>query len=204
MVTGGFLSVGVSSADQAWRAPAGVLGLDPQEIADACEGQSTRVLTSPDPLDNYLISRVWSNTISNCVGFQPVGSFDAIADDDVGNTHVRGWTLDPENPGTQIQAHVYIDGPYPYGKGFATIASNPRLDVNLCTGYPGDHGYDFVIPAEFRDGNSHSVYVYGIGTTSGNNAFIGNVPLSFNSSMQVQAAVQPVMIISGQTARSVP
>jgi len=200
VVYGGFLSVGISSADQAWRSPAGPLGLDPQEIADACAGQSTRVLTSADPGDNYLITKIWSNVISNCVGLQPIGNFDGIADDNAGNSHVRGWTLDPDNPGAQIEAHVYIDGPYPYGKGFATIASIPRVDVNVGTGYSGNHAFDFVIPAEFRDGNSHSVYVYGIGTTAGNNGFLGSVPISYNSSMFVQAAVQPVMIGSGQTA----
>jgi hypothetical protein len=95
---------------------------------------------------------------------------------------------------------VYFDGPYPFGRGYALTASTSRSDVNSGTGYPGAHGFDFVVPNEILDGQVHSVYAYGIGFVAGNNALLGGVPLSFDSLLATQPASQPVMIASGQAA----
>jgi Ricin-type beta-trefoil lectin domain len=203
VVVGGFLSVGVGS-DQAWRFPRGFLGLDPNEITDLCDGTDGAHLTvgwlrtSPDSRDNYAVSNSWSNRVNACLMAGPVGTLDGFYRDSSGVPHVYGWAIDPENPGGSIQVHLYFDGPYPFGRGYAVTASGVRTDVNRGTGNPGNHGFDFQVPFEYRDGKAHSVYAYAIGQTSGNNSFLNGSPAAFNNSLPAQNVPQPVMIASGQ------
>jgi hypothetical protein len=198
VIAGAFLSEGVESGDQAWRLPNGTLGLAPVEIADRCGVEFLR--TSSYAGDIYLVSETWSNKLQTCILSWPVGNLDGIKRDGSGNDHVYGWSIDPANPSASIQVHLYFDGPYPFGRGYAVYASLPRPDVNSGTGYPGAHGFDFVVPSELRDGTIHSVYAYGIGLARGNNAFLSNVPITFNSLLANQPASQPVMIASGQAS----
>ncbi|MGQ4818307.1 hypothetical protein ACQ1ZK_14310, partial [Enterococcus faecium] len=67
----------------------------------------------------------------------PIGSLDGVAVS--GSTvSARGWTLDPDVPGTPISVHVYVDG-----RAVAAVAADgSRPDVGRV--YPGagdDHGF---------------------------------------------------------------
>ena len=101
-------------------------------------------------------------------------------------------------PGAGRVVHLYFDGPYPYGRGYATLAGLPRPDVNSGTGYAGAHGFDFAVPAEFLDGQPHTVYAYGIGVTGGNNGFLASVPLTFDAVGADSRLPLPVMIASAK------
>ena len=74
-----------------------------------------------------------------------------------------GWTLDPDAAAESIEVLFYVDGPAGTGRfAGAARANQPRPDVNQVTGYPGDHGFNWRIGEEFRDGVSHSLWVYGV------------------------------------------
>ena len=108
----------------------------------------------------------------------PIGWLDVVN----GNGMVSGWALDPDNPSQSIAVHFYVDGPAGSGV-FAgnTLANIQRLDVNQVTGFLGDHGYTFVIPPQFRDGRTHSLFVHSIDTSgSGSeNVLLSGVPKNF-------------------------
>lgn len=103
---------------------------------------------------------------------------------------VGGWSLDTDLPGNSNTVHFWADGQANtpgavfMGTAFANI---PRPDVNTGTGYPGDHGFNFSIPDQFRDGTTHSVYAYGIDLTGGQNKLLQNSPKSFKLDTRVSA-----------------
>ena len=71
----------------------------------------------------------------------PFGTFDAFA----GPDHIRlvGWTIDPDSPGGNTQAHVYVDGNF----AGAWNANVYRSDVAAAyRDYGGEHGYDVQVP----------------------------------------------------------
>jgi len=76
---------------------------------------------------------------------------------------ISGWALDQDTPSDSIEVHLY-DGPA--GGGGVLINNYPtnsgRGDVNDAYGVSGNHGYELQTPAQFLDGNTHYVYVYGI------------------------------------------
>jgi len=116
-------------------------------------------------------------TVTTTTNKSPIGFLDSI--DSTGLA--RGWALDPDTPSQSIDVHFYIDGPA--GSGIfagARKANWPRPDVNQKTGYPGDHGFEFVIPNLFRDGKPHTLYVYGIDSTGGGNPQLSKSPQNFS------------------------
>jgi hypothetical protein len=68
-----------------------------------------------------------------------------------------GWTLDPSllgygNPNT---VDVLIDGFF-----VARVSANvPRSDIVGAYGYPGDHGFRWPIPPDWRDGQPHTLSI---------------------------------------------
>src|SRR5437016_3777423 len=79
----------------------------------------------------------------------PIGWLDVVTPD----YRLVGWTLDPDSPEQNLDVHFYVDGPA--GRGVlvgAVVANLPRPDVNNATGYPGDHGFSFAIPEQYRSG----------------------------------------------------
>jgi hypothetical protein len=97
----------------------------------------------------------------------PIGYQDSVNANGSGNA--AGWSLDPDNPSQSNTVHFYIDGPAGSGTFIGSIVANiPRPDVNQTTGYPGNHGYNFPIPNQYRDGRQHTLYAYGIDITGGN------------------------------------
>ncbi len=133
-----------------------------------------------------------NNTLLFCGVYQgparPVGVVDAMAVSAL-TTTVSGWAFDPNSPGASIAVHVYVGN-----AGTATLANNPRPDVNAVMGVSGQHGFSVNVPLQ-RGPNT--VCAYSIGVASGNNALI-----------QCQNVIGPVppigvvdaMTVSGTTA----
>lgn len=80
--------------------------------------------------------------------------------------YVRGWMMYPEPAADGL---LYVEAqfdktsvsPVDPAFGFGS-PGQPRLDVNTVTGVSGEFGFEFYIPEEFRDGQTHTVLVYGL------------------------------------------
>ena len=107
----------------------------------------------------------------------PIGWLDNIDS----NGNASGWTLDPDLGSQAIAVHFYVDGPAGGGGTFAgqTTANLSRPDVNQVTGYIGNHGFSFTLPAQYKDGLNHTLYVYGIDATGDPNVPLSGVPRVF-------------------------
>lgn len=106
--------------------------------------------------DNYFWNRKGPSLAA------PIGYFDGIDN----NYFAWGWALDPDTSIAPIAIHIYIDGPA--GGGGTFVAGFPanqlRADVNQATGYPGNHGWSWVIPSQYRTA-PHTYYVYALDQT---------------------------------------
>jgi hypothetical protein len=93
----------------------------------------------------------------------PIGYFDGLD----GSGVIWGWVIDLDAPSESLDIHIYMDGPAGGGGRLigTTKAGAPRPDVNQATGYPGDHGFVYLLPPVTRDGAAHTYYVYGIDTS---------------------------------------
>jgi YD repeat-containing protein len=123
----------------------------------------------------------------------PIGYLDGIGNDG----GVWGWAFDPDAGAQSIDVHFYIDGPAGSGQGVgAATANQPRPDVNQAYGISGAHGYWFSIPPRFRDGQAHTLYVYGIDVTGNPNALLSAVPKSFtlSASGSITAGPNPIQV----------
>lgn len=101
------------------------------------------------------------------------------------DTHSRiyGWAYDPKNTTRSIEVHAYFDGPYGSpGVRYAQAYQTPRVrsEINAAYGIAGAHGFEIPIPQYARDGNEHTVYVYGIDPGGWLNPLLpGGAPLRF-------------------------
>jgi len=90
---------------------------------------------------------------------RPIGYVDLLTQDG----HIYGWAADMNHPEASINVHIYFDGPAGSGTfGGSAMTTLERVDVNQAMGTTGVHGFRFAIPAEFRDGKPHTVYVHAI------------------------------------------
>lgn len=107
----------------------------------------------------------------------PLGALEGIDTDGV----AAGWTSDPDVIGVSLDVHFYVDGPAGTGVfAGAARANQPRPDINDTYGVPGDYGFTFPIPDQFRDGQSHILYAYGIDpTVPADNAVLSGSPHPF-------------------------
>lgn len=106
--------------------------------------------------------------------FNPtVGQFDLINSDG----EAIGWSKDTDLPNEPIIIHFYLDGPSGQGGTFIgeTLANLPRTDPNQ-----NGHGFNYFIPAQYRDGNTHSLYAYGLDQTGGQHSLLTGSPKFFN------------------------
>jgi hypothetical protein len=122
----------------------------------------------------FTLTLIASNTL-------PVGTFDEIR---LSDGVVRGWTYDPDLTSTTIPIQIFFNGPA--GTGTLVYSANTdvlRTDINTTFGISGNHGVEFTIPATYRDGASHSVYVYGIDGNDGTKStLLTGSPKSFTLS----------------------
>jgi hypothetical protein len=137
-----------------------------------------RILTAKTAERDTYLSNGWTdegikfyssdqNAVANV--FKPEGNVDTNT-----CTAIAGWAIDKDSPTTSIQVHIYIDGKLVTGIG--TGVSRP--DINSTYKVTGNHGFNWAVPALYRDGKAHTVEVYAIninsaGAITGDNALIG-------------------------------
>jgi len=116
----------------------------------------------------------------------PVGYLDEVTPAGV----ARGWALDPDAPQASLLVHVYADAPYGQGGHLvgATRADQPRPDVNLVTGYAGNHGFLYTIPAAYR---GRRIYAHAIDTAGGPNPELAGGGAGGGGSAPAPAPAQP-------------
>ena len=113
----------------------------------------------------------------------PIGWLDTVTPDGM----AAGWALDPNVFEQSIEIHLFVDGP---GVGSAVWGVSARTellrpDVNKTYGIGGLHGFRVALPAQFRDGKPHTLYVYGIDATPGAvNPLLQGVPRQFTLVLQ--------------------
>src|SRR3989344_3633168 len=78
---------------------------------------------------------------------------------------ITGWAQDQDIPDSPIYVHIYIDKPPTATdfSGYVGMVSAKDYRSDLCTNIGScSHGYSFTLPTTFKDGKTHTVYVYGI------------------------------------------
>jgi hypothetical protein len=129
----------------------------------------------------------------------PKGNFDGITSDGT----AFGWTFDPDASSQSIDVHFYVDGQPGTGTFAGAVTANvSRPDVNQVYGITGNHGFNFTIPAQFRNGQPHNLYVYGIDVTGNQNVLMAGAPRSFNLSQpqatgSISASPNPIQVCDG-------
>lgn len=108
--------------------------------------------------------------------FAPTGAIDGVDADG----YAYGWSRDPDIPAQSNTVHFYIDGFTSAGFAGTTNADIPRSDT-----LPGNHGYRFYIPAQYRDNQPHTIYAYGIDLTGNQPKILQGSPKHFNLSPEV-------------------
>ncbi|MCZ4222898.1 hypothetical protein [Pedobacter rhodius] len=107
---------------------------------------------------------------------RPIGNLDVV--DPINGC--SGWGLDPDTPYANIAIHFYANAEAGTpGSVFlgSTTANLPRPDVNSATGYPGNHGFNWVMPTYFMTPFRPKIYAYAIDTSgSGINPLLGGAP----------------------------
>lgn len=131
-----------------------------------------------DAAGNTKTSTAVSVTVNNVPANKvPLGSIDDISTAGL----VRGWSYDPDATTANDQVKIYIDGPVGTGTLATTVTANiDRADVRTANGITGNHGFEWTLPSNYRDGNYHSVYAYGVDTSSTSiTAVLGNANRKF-------------------------
>ncbi len=90
-------------------------------------------------------------------GRAPIGTLDTV-----NCSVIRGWTFDQDEPNKAITVHVYIENNGANAGFNAGPTGEYRTDVNRNYGISGNHGFNFALPAQYRDGRPHRVTVYGL------------------------------------------
>ena len=95
--------------------------------------------------------KLYHGVIGPCANLEPVAYVD-----DASCNAIRGWAYDPDIPHNELILHAYVDG-----KEYASFSTDQmRSDVNQYFGISGKHGFNWIIPAEFKDGNTHYFEIY--------------------------------------------
>ncbi|MBO0778241.1 MAG: hypothetical protein J2P37_05365 [Ktedonobacteraceae bacterium] len=115
---------------------------------------------------------------------KPIGKLESVTGDGV----VRGWALAPLHPGQAVSVRVYVNGPAGKGKLLGTVKANLiRNDVNTSTGYAGDHGFRWYIPAKLEQyvKGKHTFYVYIVNPDGGTNPQLSSSPKSISTTYRL-------------------
>jgi hypothetical protein len=100
----------------------------------------------------------------------PVGNFDGMAPDGI---TLRGWSYDPDLSSSSNTVQIFINGPLGTGTLISTqTTSILRTDVNSSFSITGNHGFEFAIPTQYRDGLAHAYYIYGIDINDSTKSFL--------------------------------
>ncbi len=119
----------------------------------------------------------------------PTGTLDTIQ-----GFIAYGWSYDPDVPSQSIEVRFYVDGTNLNGTFSGSVITDVlREDVNQTFGITGNHGFRWFIPQQFRDGEPHSLYVYGIDTSNPDiNILLNEAPKQF------LLMPSPVIVSEGQ------
>ncbi len=126
-----------------------------------------------------------SITVGDTSNNLPIGSFDEIR---LSDGVIRGWTLDPDSKTASNNVQIYVDGPVGTGSLLTSFSTNIlRSDVNTAQSTTGNHGFEYLIPNTYRNGLTHTVYVYGIDLSdSTKTTLLTGSPKSFTLSTTLQ------------------
>ena len=115
----------------------------------------------------------------------PTGSLD-----EVGCDKIRGWGQDPDEPAKAIDVHLYFGGPAGSGspaKSFLANLSRP----DLCSALGScEHAFDLRPPLSLFDGQPHAVHGYAIDSSGGNNAELGQSPLTLTCAATLPGGIR--------------
>src|SRR3989338_4229119 len=131
----------------------------------------------------------------------PKGFLDGVTSSGV----IYGWALDPNRASESIDVHIYFDGPAGTGTFITSVTTNVlRPDVNQAEGVTGTHGFNFNVPQSYKDGNTHTVYAYGIDkddSSGKSNVLLTGSPKSFvfgasgNNPPQISSCTHPTSVV---------
>lgn len=103
----------------------------------------------------------------------PEGYLDSASCD-----NIAGWTRDA-NTTNPINVHFYADGTSDTGTFVGTTLANEyRGDLPFDDNY---HGFVVATPEVLKDGNSHTIYAYGIDDQGGTNPLLSNSPKTISN-----------------------
>jgi GBS Bsp-like repeat-containing protein len=91
-------------------------------------------------------------------------------------TTTSGWTCDNVNTGETLAVHFYRDNGIFIDGVMANINREAAVG-NLCGGNSA-RGFTYSFPASLNDGKTHAIYAYGLNTTTGASALLGNSPIT--------------------------
>ncbi|TDT82508.1 GH25 family lysozyme M1 (1,4-beta-N-acetylmuramidase) [Arthrobacter sp. AG258] len=139
----------------------------------------------------------------------PIGSYDALSLTLAPNSatlQVRGWTLDPTQPGTSNPVSVYIaskDGVAITNPTPTSLTANlQRPDVNSALGTIGDHGFQATLPISSTGNYSVCTRATGVAPVSNGPTLLGCKSISVTTTPATTGFLDSaaVQISSGQAA----
>ena len=79
-----------------------------------------------------------------------------------GSLTLYGWAYNTATPTATVPVEIYVGGALGTGTLVETVmADQPRADVNLKLSISGDHGFEWVVPAQYQSG-AQAFYVYAV------------------------------------------
>lgn len=110
------------------------------------------------------------------INIPPSGHLDGIKNDinDTAYGNLFGWVKDDNEPNKAVTVHLYVDKTACAGCSPDLVfqAGEYRSDV-------GAHGFNVMIPQQFRDYKSHTYRLYAIDTQGGDNPLLPGSPSNF-------------------------
>ncbi len=117
----------------------------------------------------------------------PVGWIDRIDASGV----AYGWAADRDAVSQSVWVHLYIAQPNGQRRfAGATHANQPRADV-AAAGYPGNHGFRFVLPSWARNGTQQRLHAFAIDLQGQGNPELGASPMTFMLGVASAAPTSP-------------
>ncbi|MBX4187217.1 MAG: right-handed parallel beta-helix repeat-containing protein, partial [Candidatus Doudnabacteria bacterium] len=119
-------------------------------------------------------------TVGAAANQLPTGTFDGVRTDGI---TLYGWSYDPDANTSPINVQIFVNGPVGTGTLIGTVSTTfTRTDVNSNFGITGTHGFELVIPTQYRDGAAHNYYAYGIDfNDSTRSTLLGGSPRSITA-----------------------
>ncbi len=97
--------------------------------------------------------------------------------DSAGCSAIKGWSQDPDTPKKAISVQLFFDGKAG-ASGTTKVTTTANVTRQDLCGPLGscNHGFSVAPPSKLLDGQSHSVYAYGIDSTTGKRSLLKSTP----------------------------